>query len=95
MIDVILDCGKEQELMIKHHLQSLLYINFIKYNEIKHDFILIKEIKDKDDLMIINKMNKLSFKFDLICLISNEKFILNLIDLHQAYFLNKEKLKTL
>ncbi|RGT79717.1 LytTR family transcriptional regulator, partial [Coprobacillus sp. AF18-15LB] len=33
-------------------------------------------------------------KFDLICLISNEKFILNLIDLHQAYFLNKEKLKT-
>lgn len=94
MIDVILDCGKEQELMIKHHLQSLLYINFIKYNEIKHDFILIKEIKDKDDLMVINKMNKLSFKFDLICLISNEKFILNLIDLHQAYFLNKEKLKT-
>ena len=88
MIDVILDCGKEQELMIKHHLQSLLYINFIKYNEIKHDFILIKEIKDKDDLMIINKMNKLSFKFDLICLISNEKFKLNYICLFDYLFIS-------
>ena len=88
MIDVILDCGKEQELMIKHHLQSLLYINFIKYNEIKHDFILIKEIKDKDDLMIINKMNKLSFKFDLSCLISNEKFIKNYIYLFNYLFIS-------
>ena len=53
MIDIILDC--KQNDILKQYLQSFLNIRFIGYQDIKQDFLLIKEIeknKDLDDLTI-------------------------------------------
>lgn len=41
MIDIILDC--KQNDILKQYLQSFLNIRFIGYQDIKQDFLLIKE----------------------------------------------------
>lgn len=90
MIDVILDC--KQNDILKQYLQSFLNIRFIGYQDIKQDFLLIKEIEKNKDLDDLKILNNLSYQYALICLISNEKHILDLMEIHQAYFINKNTL---
>ena len=86
MIDIILDC--KQNDILKQYLQSFLNIRFIGYQDIKQDFLLIKEIEKNKDLDDLKILNNLSYQYALICLISNEKHILDLMEIHQAYFIN-------
>lgn len=89
MIDVILDYQSD---ILKQYLQSFLNIRFIGYQDISREYLLIKEIKENTDIDDLKKLNALPYKYELICLISNEKYILDLMEIHQAYFINKNKL---
>lgn len=93
MIDIIIDCSNEIRSMLEQYVDNLSGIVTTNYKNIDSNFILIKELTDKDDLKLLKELNILPYKYDLISIISSEKYILELLGLHKSYFIKKDMLK--
>lgn len=87
MIDIILDCSTETNILLKEKIKQFNAINFIQYEQVNKPFILIKEINQQQDIEMIKKLNSLPFKFELICIIASGKNVLQLLDIHKVHLL--------
>lgn len=93
MVDIIIDCSSETRSVLEQYVKNLLEVEITDYKNINNNFILVKELNDKKDLKLLKELNNLSYKYDLISIISSEKYILELLDLHKSYFIKKNMLK--
>lgn len=93
MIDIVIDCNPKIRVVLENYVKAQFNVNVIDYSAINKDFILIKSVEKETDLNVIKKLNNSSYKYDLISLIVDEKYVLDLLDLHKTYFIKKEKLK--
>ena len=93
MIKIVIDCNFELNKIIEDHIRHFPGIEIINNKNINSDFILIKEIENENDFYRIKELNDLPYKYDLISLVSSERFMLQLLDLHKTYFINKDKIE--
>lgn len=93
MIKVIIDCNYKYSEMLKKYIKQMSGVEITNYEDLNSDFILIKEIENEKDLKMLKDLKKISYKFNVISLISTEKFVLDLLDLQIMYFMKKDKLK--
>lgn len=93
MVDIIIDCSSEIRSVLEQYVKNLLEVEITDYKNINNNFILVKELNDKEDLKLLKGLNNLPYKYDLISIISSEKYILELLDLHKSYFIKKNMLK--
>ncbi len=93
MINIVIDYDSKIRIVLGNYVKAQFNVNIIDYTEINEDFVLVKSIEKETDLDVIKKLNNSSYKYDLISVIADEKYVLDLLDLHKTYFIKKDKLK--